>query len=225
METSKEKEGIKGDPNYIRASLNYDSVGGLCYFWDIRPVHKYMIDGVEMVAEPFDLAVATPHLKESLVRCGRKSSKKEAQAIELFDSNVISAITNRLKYRIDLDDESEGYFKTDGLQWCKKVSDHEFDFVEVRNQLNPEEFNVVVGNVDLADYSEDEQETYVEGYYKSLADVKAQYPDNYAQIIAECIFEQTHEIELICFGPYASEDEAEAEAEKYIETVNKGNKL
>lgn len=118
-------------------------------------------------------------------------------------------------------DNLNGYFKTDGLQWCKKVSDHEFDFVEVRSQLNPGKFDVVAGNVDLTDYSKNEQEAYVEGYYKSLADVKAQYSDNYAQIIAECIFEQTHEVELICFGPYASEDEAEAEAEKCIETVNK----
>ena len=216
METSKERDGIKGDPNYILASLNYNSVGGLCYFWDIRPVYKYMLGDVEMVAEPFGLAVATPYLKESLVRCGRKTSKKEAQAIELFDSNVVSAITHKLKYNIELEDEMNGYFKTDDLQWCKKVSDHEFDLVEVRNQLNPGEFDVVAGSVDISDYSEDEQESYVEGYYQSLDDVKAQYPNDYAQIIAECIFEQTQEVELTCFGPYASEDAAEKEAERYI---------
>ena len=216
METSKEREGIKGDPNYILASLNYDSVGGLCYFWDIRSVYKYMLGDVEMVAEPFGLAVATPYLRESLVRCGRKTFKKEAQAIELFDSNVVSAITHRLKYNIELEDEMNGYFKTDDLQWCKKVSDHEFDLVEVRSQLNPEEFDVVAGSVDISDYSEDEQEAYVEGYYQSLDDIKTQYPNDYAQIIAECIFEQTHEVELTSFGPYASENDAEKEAERYI---------
>ncbi len=215
METSKEREGIKGEPNYILASLNYDSVGGLCYFWDIRPVYKYMLGDVEMVAEPFSLAVATPYLRESLVRCGRKTSKKEAQAIELFDSNVVSAITHRLKYNIDLEGEMNGYFKTEDLQWCKKVSDYEFDFVEVR--INPEEgFSVVAGNVDLTDYSEDEQKPYVEGYYQNLDNVKTQYPNDYAQIIAECIFEQTQEVELTCFGPYSSEDDAEKEAERYI---------
>ena len=118
-------------------------------------------------------------------------------------------------------DNLNSYFKTDGLQWCKKVSDHEFDFVEVRSQLNPGKFDVVAGNVDLNDYSNEEIEEYVSGYYKDTVVLKDSYPNNWAQIIAECIFEQTHEVELTCFGPYASEDEAEAEAEKYIETVNK----
>lgn len=214
-ETSKEKDGVKGNPNYILASLNYAAASGRGYYWDIRPVYKYMLGDVEMVAEPFGLAVATPYLRESLVKCNRKSSKKEAEAIELFDSNVVSAITHRLRYRIELEDEMNGYFKTDDLQWCKKVSDHEFDFVEIRT--NPKEgFNVVAGNVDLNDYSGDEQEAYVEGYYKSLDDVKTQYPNDYAQIIAECIFEQTQEVELTCFGPYSSEDDAEKEAERYI---------
>jgi len=109
-------------------------------------------------------------------------------------------------------DNLNGYFKTDDLQWCKKVSDHEFDFVEVRSQLNPGEFDVVSGNVDLNDYSNEEIEEYISGYYKDTAVLKDSYPDNWAQIIAECIFEQTHEVELTCFGSYASEDEAEAEA-------------
>lgn len=82
-------------------------------------------------------------------------------------------------------------------------------------------FDVVAGSVDISDYSEDEQEAYVEGYYKSLADVKTQYPNDYAQIIAECIFEQTYTTDLTCLGPYDSEDEAKVEAEKYIKTVNK----
>ena len=216
METSKEKDGVKGNPNYVLASLNYDAANGRGYYWDIRPVYKYMLGDAEMVAEPFGLAVATPYLRESLVKCNRKSSKKEAEAIELFDSNVVSAITHRLRYRIELEDEMNGYFKTDDLQWCKKVSDHEFEFVEVRSQLNPGDFDVVTGSVDISDYSEDDLYDYVSGYYDSLHAVVTQYPDDYLQVIAECIFEQTQEVELTSFGSYTSEDEAEKEALKYI---------
>ncbi len=216
METSKEKDGVKGQPNYILASLNYDTVSGLCYYWDIRPVYKYMLNDVEMVAEPFGLAVATPYLRESLVKCGRKSAKKEAEAKELFDSNVVSAITHRLRYRIELEDEMHGFFKTDALQWCRKASTHEFEFVEVRSQLSPDEFDVVAGSIDMSDYSEDDMTEYVDGYYDSLLSVVTQYPDDYLQIIAECIFEQTHEIELTCLGPYSSEDEAKKKALEYI---------
>ena len=100
MKTSDQKDGIKGDPNYVQATLGYDSIKWGLY-WDIRPVHKYMIEDVEMVAAICGCAVATPMLKETLVECKRFSKKKEAEAIELFDCNVISAIQNRLKYKVE----------------------------------------------------------------------------------------------------------------------------
>lgn len=114
------------------------------------------------------------------------------------------------------EDDLNGYFKTDDLQWCKKVSDHEFDLVEVRNQLDPNEFDVVAGSIDIYDYSDKEITDYVSGYYKDTAELKDSYPNDWTQIIAECIFEQTHEVEFTCFGPYASEDDAEEGAERYI---------
>ena len=43
-----------------------------------------------------------------------------------------------------------------------------------------------------------------------------QYPDAWEQVVAECIFEQTSDIELIGFGPFVTEDEAEKAAEDYI---------
>ncbi len=100
METAAQKNWIKGEPNYIQATLGYDSTKWGLY-WDIRPVYKYMAGDVEMVAAVIGCAVATPMLKETLVACKRFSKKKEAEAIELFDSNLLSAIQNRLKYRVE----------------------------------------------------------------------------------------------------------------------------
>ncbi len=104
------------------------------------------------------------------------------------------------------------YFKTDDLQWCRKVSDHEFDLVEVRER-GDDEYIYVAGSIDIDDYLAEDP---VRGYYESVEKVKKDYGDEWAQIVAECIFEQTHEIELICFGPFKSEDAAEKAAEEYI---------
>ena len=100
MQEASERSGIGGNPNYVRACLVYKSGKG--YFWDIRPVYKYMLDGVEMMATVYGLSVAEPRLEEVIVECGRKSPKKEQEAREYFESNVASAISNRLRYRIEL---------------------------------------------------------------------------------------------------------------------------
>lgn len=101
MQTSKERTGVSGDPNYIMAGLYYDPKKG--YYWDIRPVYLYTLDGIEMVGMVYDRKVATGSLSETLVSCSRQSKKKENEAIELFDSNVVAAIGHRLRYRIDTD--------------------------------------------------------------------------------------------------------------------------
>ncbi len=107
------------------------------------------------------------------------------------------------------------YEKSDDLQWVRKVNDHEYDLVEVREHI-PGSFIVVSGNVDLSIYTDEEFDDEVRGYYKNLAQVKEQYPDNWQQVVCECIFEQIHESELICSGPYDSEDAAEEYALSYI---------
>ena len=109
------------------------------------------------------------------------------------------------------------FFKTDDLQWCRKISDHEFEFIEVRNQLNPDEYDVVRGTVDVNEALNDEQiGDPTTGYYDSIDKVKEDYGDDWEQIVAECIFEQTLEVDLTSMGPYPSEDEAENEVEKMI---------
>ena len=101
MRTEQEKTDASGNPNYIVATLNYATTGGLCYYWDIRPVYRYTVDGMIMVAEPHGLSVAVPYLRESLVRCGRRTAKQTEKAIRIYEENLVSAITKRLRYRID----------------------------------------------------------------------------------------------------------------------------
>ena len=100
MQFSSERNSMGQNPNYIHANLIYKTGKG--YFWDIRPVHKYMMGDVEMVAVPFGVKIAEPRLEEALVKCTRKSANKEKEAREYFETNVASAITHRLKYRIEI---------------------------------------------------------------------------------------------------------------------------
>ncbi|ADL36046.1 hypothetical protein bpr_II107 (plasmid) [Butyrivibrio proteoclasticus B316] len=100
MQAAKERDYVKGDPNYIRASLCYDSKRG--YYADIRPVYKFTLDGSEMTSTSY--GAATPSLTEVLVECSRQSKKSEAEAIKTYEYSLVSAITDRLKYKIDLEE-------------------------------------------------------------------------------------------------------------------------
>lgn len=103
---------IKGTPdytttdqhakNYINASLGYDKGKG--YFWSIYREGRYTWHDDEYgdrVMRCFTLGDKAPSLWEYLVPCNRAGKAREREAIELFESNVISAITHRLGYEID----------------------------------------------------------------------------------------------------------------------------
>lgn len=93
--------------NYMMANLDYTK--GVGYTWSIRPIGQYTTrydDGdILMNTISFGLFSETPDeiYRECLVKCQRKGKVKEREAIELFDSNVTSAIINRLGYDIDLE--------------------------------------------------------------------------------------------------------------------------
>ena len=92
--------------NYIMANLDYTKGKG--YTWSIRPIGQYTIkddkfgDAVMNVIS-FGLFSESPDeiYKECLVPCQRRGKAKEKEAIEYFDSNILSAITNRLGYDIE----------------------------------------------------------------------------------------------------------------------------
>lgn len=124
---------------------------------------------------------------------------------------------------------SAGWIKSDDLQWVKVESYHPdgtpiFDMIEVRGiggtpildmlevRDTGAQYLVVRGTIDLDDYTDEDIMDYIKSYgYDSIESVRNNYPSGSDQVIAECIFECTPVVELICFGPlFNSEDEAEA---------------
>ena len=90
--------------NYILASLDYTK--GIGYTWSIRPIGQYTVyteDG-DFLMNRLTVYILKDNkeiYKECLVGCKRSGKAKQKEAEELYDSNVISAITNRLGYEID----------------------------------------------------------------------------------------------------------------------------
>lgn len=106
--------------------------------------------------------------------------------------------------------------KTDDMQWRRATGFSSFDLVEVRE--TPDGYIYVSDSVDLRYYDENEITSFIEGYgYKSLSEMGKIYGDDTKGVIAECIFEQTQECDLICFGDFKTEDEAAEAAQKYVE--------
>lgn len=92
--------------NYVNAALGYDKGNG--YYWRISRSGRYTIHTNEYgdyVMNSFQLCDPAPSLYELLVPCKRAGKAREREAIELFDSNVVSAITDRLGYEIEMEDD------------------------------------------------------------------------------------------------------------------------
>lgn len=102
------------------------------------------------------------------------------------------------------------WIHSDDLQIVRHITSDKFELVEVQNDT-PDTFVVVRGEVDLADYTDEEVLNYITGYgYKSIADVEEQYGSEARQIIAECIFECLDYCEYdFISSQFSSEDEAE----------------
>lgn len=114
-----------------------------------------------------------------------------------------------------MDLQSNKWVRTDDTQWRKQINETTFHLVEVREF--PDGYIYVSGIIDLDDYSDAEKSSVITGYYPSMEDFEESYPkEEINGILAECIFEQTPEIELTCFGPLDTEEKAEAEALNYI---------
>ncbi len=92
--------------NYIMASLDYTK--GTGYTWSIRPIGQYTVktDDGDYIMNRLTVYILKDNeeiYKEILVPCKRSGKAKEREATELFDSNVVSAITNRLGYDIEME--------------------------------------------------------------------------------------------------------------------------
>lgn len=94
--------------NYVRASLRYEKGEG--YIWTIHRVGRYIWHDEkygDVAMECFTLGDKAPSLRECILSCTRAGKAREREAVELFDSNVVSAITHRLGYDIEAEEESE----------------------------------------------------------------------------------------------------------------------
>lgn len=102
--TPKENEIFKTcTNNYVNAVLGYDKGKG--YYWRISRHGRYTMRGEgfdDTIMCSFRLADPSPSLYEILVPCSRAGKAREREAIELFESNVVSAIVHRLGYDVEL---------------------------------------------------------------------------------------------------------------------------
>lgn len=87
----------------------------------------------------------------------------------------------------------ENWFQTDELQWVKKIDENNFTVLEVTTfELTlHKNYTLQVVDVDISALTDDELNEEIDGYYNSLEQVKESYPDDWKQIVAEIIAENT----------------------------------
>lgn len=84
----------------------------------------------------------------------------------------------------------------DNFQFCKKINDFRFYYLEARQSFN-DEWVVCRALIDVRDYSLDELWQYCSGYYESFEQMVEVYGFRAAiQIMAECVFEQLSTSEM-----------------------------
>jgi thiamine kinase-like enzyme len=66
------------------------------------------------------------------------------------------------------------------IQYVKKLSETHF-LIATRNGFY---------DINVVDYTEQELENYISKFYDSLDEVKADYKDDWYQVVAECIAER-----------------------------------
>lgn len=90
--------------------------------------------------------------------------------------------------------------QTDELQFVKKISDNEWEVIEVINVC--ENFYVVNKlEIDLKDY---DLECEVQGYYQSLTEVKETYLDDWKQVVVEIIAENSASLNGVKIESYSN---------------------
>lgn len=95
----------------------------------------------------------------------------------------------------------------DSAQYCKKISDSEYLYVEVREV--PEKYVVCSLTVNLKDYTLDEIWNYCEAYYSSFEEMVENYGFRTSfQIMAECIFESLLLFDMDSIKSFDEEEDA-----------------
>lgn len=114
----------------------------------------------------------------------------------------------------------------DSLQHLRRNDDGTYDCIEMvwldicegDEGYSDKEYVVKTALIDLKDYTEEEMEIAISGYYpdSTLSELKEEWGDSLDQLIVECIFEEMTEGSASVHGMFTKE-EAENFIKKYIE--------
>ena len=114
------------------------------------------------------------------------------------------------------------FFKTDDLQWCrafKSGNKEGFDFLEVR-AVSDDAFVIFYDTIFPAEETEENILKCINPFgYDSIKVVKEKYPNDWNQIIAECLFEDRPTLISNLLGSvFSSEDLAEEFVECFLDS-------
>ncbi|MFP3727728.1 hypothetical protein U8V72_21315 [Priestia filamentosa] len=82
------------------------------------------------------------------------------------------------------------WIQWDDNKWYKRESENEFTFLEVSsyldwNEEDDEELELYEIHLDLTEYSDEEQDRFARGSYKSLTHLKQTQPKEWKRFVAE----------------------------------------
>lgn len=101
----------------------------------------------------------------------------------------------------------------DSMQYVRKVNNTTWDLIECRETSTG--YAVCSTDVDLRDYSSDEINDYISGYYAGgIDEMNSIYGNASSQICAECIFEQTEAWDMEYYAQFTTFEEAKIAIEK-----------
>ena len=106
----------------------------------------------------------------------------------------------------------------DCYQYGKKINDTIWEYIELREvgDFSSPFYWVYRSYIDLDDYTSEEIDNYVTGYYENVNEVHEIYGDDANQIIIECIFENLPAIEHGFVKEFKFESDAVDFIHKYI---------
>lgn len=104
---------------------------------------------------------------------------------------------------------------SDSFQYCKRLDDFSFSFIEVR--AIPDKYVVSYSVVDLRDYTLDEITERCSSFYPQLDTILGEYGFSYGfRVVGECIFESLDFDEMEMNFTRGTLEEAEAFVKEWV---------
>ena len=80
------------------------------------------------------------------------------------------------------------WVQTDELQYVKKIDQNKYNIIECV-YFQDGSYTYGVNHIDLEEYTDDDLNEEVQGYYESLKEVVNEYGDDWRQVVSEIIAE------------------------------------